>query len=276
MKSRWTGLLLCLTLLLPALTVIPVSGRDDSTVDVTVSDSKFHVEIDIDISLEIDDLTQFIDAEDAYSRNAGAFRGDLRESIEDAVQELLPEATVTGLEIEEINCDEATKDMLILLSFDVEGAITEGETVEYNLIWRTFVATQKVHAADRQIQPEEALGLDFHDFKDDLDEWEVAESSGNTVIWEEKEYELEADDGDVELRVEMTFTLPGTGMTIGEDKVTAKETAKQTQDTQPPPQIPGFPWEATVIGVILATIITIIQRKRGQKCPVYQIKSDRR
>jgi hypothetical protein len=38
----------------------------------------------------------------------------------------------------------------------------------------------------------------------------------------------------------------------------------QTQQVQPPPLIPGFPWEAIGIGVLLATAALIIKRKHQQ------------
>lgn len=254
-----------MALLLPALTIAPVSARDDSTATVTVTNSRFRVEIDLRIGLEIDDLGQFIDAEDAYSRERGGFRGALEESIETGIQELVPEASVTELDISKLDCDESDKKMLVVLSFDVEGVITGETTKEYNLKWRSFIAPGKFEAANRRIQPAEALGLDFHDFENDLDEWTVIVSSGNTVLQREEEYELNADDGEVELRVKMSFRLLGTGMTIGDDTVTSGET-RGNGGTQPePPRIPGFPWGGTVIGVVLAVAIIIGKRSRPPK-----------
>jgi hypothetical protein len=261
MNDRHRALLLCLGLLLLGLTVVPVSGLDDSTVKVTVSGSKLHVEVNLRIQLPLDILSQFVDAEDAYSRDRGVFRNELRSGIESGVRELVPEASVTGLNIVRVDCDEDEKKMYVELSFDVENMIVEGDAREYDLKWRSFAATNKFTCEGRNIKPSEALGLDFHDFNDPLDGWTVGGSSGNTVIQRREEYELSTDDGDVDLRVTMSFTLPGTGMTVGSDKVTSKGTAESGGTQQPPQGIPGFPWEGVAVGVALALAV-ILRRSR--------------
>lgn len=261
MRGERIGLFVCLALILNALTVLPFQGTaEESYVIVTVVGSKFHVEVDLRINLSIDDFSQFGDAEDAYSRDQGAFRGGLLESIESGVREHVPYASVTGLSISRIEFDESEREMFVELSFDVDGAIKEGDTTEYDLEWRQFVVDEKVSSADRRVQPAEALGLDFHDFKDELSDWTIKISSGNTVIERRETYKLNADDGEVDMSLTMRFTLPGTEMTIGADKVTSKGAATGSGAGAPPP-IPGFPWEAIGIGVALAVAVIIAQRK---------------
>ncbi len=257
--------MICLGLLLPALTAIPVLALDDSTVAATVIDSKFHVEINLQIELPIDDLTQFTDAKDAYSRETGVFKGMLRESIESGVKALVPGASVVGLKIEELGLDESEEEMHVTLSFDVEGAITGTDGREYDLRWRSFVVDRKFMCADRRVDPSEALGLDFRPFDDKLGEWTASESEGNTVIRRMKEYELDTDYGDVDLRVTMRFTLPGTGLKVGDDKVTLSGTTPTTGSQ--PPGISGFPWEAVAVGVVLAVAVAVRRRRQSEHLP---------
>jgi len=237
------ALALLLISLLSASQVPVVNGLDDSTMLVVVEDSRFHVEIEILIQLSVDDYSQFVDAEDAYSREAGAFRRKLEKSIGEGVQELTGVATVTSLEIETIECIESAGKMRVELSFDVEGAITterDGGKV-YDLRWRSFEADSKFTCALRNIKPSEALGLDFSGFSHDLDdedEWRVEESGGNTVIRKKQEYVIEVDAGKVDLRLTQKFTLPGTGLIIGEDTVKSEASAETTNETA----AEGAPW----------------------------------
>ena len=261
MRGERIGLFLCLALILNAFMALPFQGTaEESYVIVTVVGSKFHVKADLRVNLSIDDFSQYGDAEDAYSRDQGAFRGGLLESIESGVREHVPHASVTGLSISRIEYDESEREMFVKLSFDVEGAIKEGDTTEYDLRWRKFVAVKKVSSADRRVQPDEALGLDFHDFKDNLPDWTIKISSGNTVIERRETYKLNADDGEVDMALTMRFTLPGTELDISADKVTTREAATSSGAATPPP-IPGFPWEAIGIGVALAVAVIISQRK---------------
>jgi hypothetical protein len=257
---------------MPALTAVPFEGTaEESYVIVTVVGSKFHVEVDLRVNLSIDDFSQFGDAEDAYSRDQGAFRGGLLESIESGVREHVAYASVTGLSISRIEYDESEREMFVELSFDVEGAIKEGDTTEYDLKWRKFIAVKKLSSADRRVQPAEALGLDFHDFKNELSDWTIKISSGNTVIERRETYKLNADDGEVDMALTMRFTLPGTGMTIGADTVTSKEAASGNGAGTPPP-IPGFPWEAIGIGVALAVAVIITQRKHKPAAKAWRFR----
>lgn len=131
MRREQIGVLLCFALILPALMIMPVQGSaDDSFFTVTVVDLKFHVEVDLRIWLSIDDLSQFVDAEDSYSKEQGGFRSALLESIESGVQELVPDASVTELEINRIECDIPGKEMFVSLSFNIDNAIRKGDTIE--------------------------------------------------------------------------------------------------------------------------------------------------
>lgn len=268
----WLSTVLLALLLIPILSAPQVNvvyGLDDSTMLVTVSDEKFHVKIDLKIQLSISGYTQFVDTEDAYSRDVGTFRGKLRESIENAIQELVSDATVTNIDIDTVECNEDTGKMHVELSFDVEGAITtlaNGSKI-YDLKWRSFKADKKFSCEGRAIQPEESLGLDFSHFDDDLDdsdEWSVEESGGNTVIRQKREYELDVDDGEVDLRVTQKFTVPGTGLVVDDNTVQHPQDQQTTQQgtEQEQPKIPGFPWEGVVTALILATVAIILRRTR--------------
>jgi hypothetical protein len=237
----WLGKVFLVFLFILVITIpqVPiVYGLDDSSVLVSVDDSKFHVDIDLLIQLSIQDYSQFTDAEDAYSQEKRTFKDKLTESIEDGVQDFVEDATIDNLEIEVLDCDESAGKMRVELSFDVEGAITTGTDGKkvYNLEWRSFEADQKFRCASRDIRPSEALGLDFSEFDDDLDdedEWRIEGSNGNTVIRKKREYDLQADDGEVDLRVTQKFTLPGTNLTINEDTVETAASAETVSEEEP-------------------------------------------
>ncbi len=275
-SGLWLVTVLLSLLFIPLLSISQVQvtyGLDDSSMLVTVSDEKFHVKIDLDIQLSIDDYTQFIDTEDAYSRDAATFRGKLRESIEDAIQELVSDATVPSIDIDSVECYEGSGKMHVELSFDVEGAITTltNGGRRYDLKWRSFKADNKFSCEGRTVSPHEGLGLDFSGFEDDLDdsdEWSVEESGENTVIRQKREYELDVDDGEVDLRVTQKFTLPNTGLKIDDDIVEYEQVQQTTQQTaqQEQPKIPGFPWEGIVAALFLATGTIILRRTRKISC----------
>lgn len=237
----WLGRVILVSLLILTITIpqMPVVyGLDDSSVLVSVDDSKFHVEIDLLIQLSIEDYSQFVDAEDAYHQEKGTFRSKLGESIEDGIQELVNDATVANLEIEVLDCDESAGKMRVELNFDIEGAITTGTggRKSYNLKWRSFDADKKFRCASRDIRPSEALGLDFSEFDDGLDdedEWRIEESNGNTVIRKKREYDLIVDDGEVDLRVTQKFTLPGNDLDINEDTVETEAPAETVGEEEP-------------------------------------------
>lgn len=275
-KERWTMVIgqsrswimvlpLLLFILLSIPRILSVYALDDSTMLVTIVDDKFHVEIDFIIQLSIDDYTQFEDAEDSYSRDLGTFRGKLEDSIESAIRKLVGDATIGNFNLRTVDCDEGAGKMHVELEFDVEGAITTDADggIEYNLKWRSFTASQKFSAEGRTIDPSEVLGLDFTEFDDDLDdsdEWSIGENEGNTAIRKKIDYEIDTDNGEVDLRVTQKFTIPHTGLTINEDTV-FKSSQQATGSTEPqPPRIPGFTWEGVVIGLILATVTLILNR----------------
>jgi hypothetical protein len=216
-----------------------VYGLDNSSVLVSLDESRFHVEIDLIIQLSVSDYSQFVDAEDAYNQEKGTFRSRLEESIEDAIQELVDDATVDNLEIEVLDCDESAGKMRVDLNFDIDGAVTTGTdgTKSYNLKWRSFNADDKFRCASRDIKPSEALGLDFSDFDGDLDdedEWLIEESNGNTVIRKRREYDLKVDDGEVDLRVTLKFTIPGTDLNIDDDIVQTEAPAETVSAEEEP------------------------------------------
>jgi len=268
----WVETAILVLLLIPMLSTLQVTsvyGLYESSMIVTVSDEKFHIEIDLGIQLTIDDYSQFVDAEDAYSRDSATFRGKLRESIEDGVRKLVSGAIVTNLDIATVDCHEDSGKMYVGLSFDVEGAITtptnEGE--EYNLKWRSFKADKKFSCEYRTIDPSESLGLDFSGFEDNLDNsnaWSIEEKNGDTIIKQRLEYELDVDDGEVDLRVTQKFTVPDTGLTVDNDTAQHPQAQQTTQQgtEQEQPKIPGFPWEGIVTALVLATVAIILQRTR--------------
>ncbi len=237
------GQALLIVLLLSALTVpciVPAFGLDDSTITITVNGDKFHVDIDLVIQLSISDYAQFVNAEDANSRDAGEFRGELREVIEDAIQELSPDATVTGIDVERVECDEDAGKMHVELSFDVEGAITtlSNGSKEYDLKWRSFKADKKFSVEGRGVDASEALGLDFRGWDSALtddDDWEETESSGKTVFTYEREYVIVAEDGEVDLRTKMTIKIPGTGLTVSDEKAATAPTTLSTTPAESEP-----------------------------------------
>jgi hypothetical protein len=268
-RSRsWIMVLPLLLFILLSIPRIPsVYALDDSSMLVTVVDNKFHVKIDFIIQLSIDDYTQFEDAEDGYSRDLGTFRGKLESSIESAVRKLVGDATIGNFNLRTVDCDEGAGKMHVELEFDIEGAITTDADggKEYNLKWRSFKAIQKFSAEGRTIDPSEALGLDFTEFDvdlDDIDEWSIGETEGNTVIRKKIEYEIDTDEGEVDLRVTQKFTIPHTDLTINEDTVSSKSSQQAAESTeQQRPWIPGFPWEGVVIGLIAATATIILNRR---------------
>lgn len=264
----WVMVLPVLLFILLSIPRIPsVYALDDSTMLVTVSNDKFHVEIDLIIQLSIDDYGQFEDAEDGYSRDLGTFRGKLKSSIESAVRKLVGDATIANFNVRNVDCDEGAGKMHIELDFDVEGAITTNTNggKEYNLKWRSFKATQKFAAEGRTIDPSEALGLDFTEFDIDLDKsdgWTIGVDEENTMIRKKIEYELDTDEGEVDLRVTQKFTIPHTDLAINEDTVSFKSSQQAAGSAdQQPPRIPGFPWEGVIIGLLLATVTIILNRK---------------
>jgi len=199
-------------------------GIDDSTMNVTVSDESFHVDLVLEIELSVSEYGQFEDAEDAYSRDRANFRERLRENIEFSIQKLVSGTTVTNLRIDRIDSDEEVSKMHVELEFDVEGAITTlaNGSKRYDLTWRSFKAERKFRSESRTIDPSEALGLDFSWFGDDLDnddKWTVEEAGGNTVIRQKREYRIDVDDGDAETNLTQRFTLPGSTLTIDDDTV---------------------------------------------------------
>jgi len=269
-KDLWLSIVPLILLLIPVLSapqVHVVQGLDDSSMLVTVSNDRFHVEINLRIQLSIEDLTQFIDTEDAYSEDEAIFNREVQESIEEAVQELSEDATVINIDVDTVECHEDRGKMHVVLSFDVEGAIEslDGGGRRYDLAWRSFKADKKFSIKGTTIQPDEDLGLDFSDFDDDLDDskrWTVSESNGNTVIRQEQEYDLETDNGEVDLRVAQKFMLSGTNLTINANTVEEKPAQQATQQEQP--MIPGFPWEAILLSLALATTVIILKRRRCQ------------
>jgi hypothetical protein len=106
--------------------------------------------------------------------------------------------------------------------------------------------------------------LNFQDFDDKLSEWTVSESEGNTEIRKKKEYGLDTDNGEVDLRVTYKFTLPGTSLNVGDDKITLSGT---TTTVSQPPAIPGFPGEALAVGISLAVVVAVRRRTRFRCLP---------